>query len=77
MAFEQRPDIETLALAIAQSPIVVARALSRAPSRQAIRETMRETMRAQLPAGFDDADLAVLRWIAEEARRTDRGLFRN
>jgi hypothetical protein len=73
MAFEQRPDIETLALAIACSPIVVARALSRAPSHPAIRDTMR----AQLPAGFDDADLAILRWIAEEARRTGRGLFRN
>jgi hypothetical protein len=69
MTFEQRPDIETLALTIAQSPIVVARVLSRTPLRQAIR--------AQLPAGFDDADLAILRWIAEEARRTGRGLFRN
>jgi hypothetical protein len=73
MAFEQRPDIETLVLAIAHSPIVVARVLSRAPSRQA----GRETLRAQLPAGFDDTDLAILRWIAEEARRTGRGLFRN
>jgi hypothetical protein len=73
MVFEQRPDIETLALAIAHSPIVVARLLPRAPLRQA----GRETMRAQLPAGFDDADLAILRWIAEEARRTGRGLFRN
>jgi len=73
MAFEQRPGIETLALAIAHSPIVVARVLSQPSSRLAIRETMR----AQLPAGFDDADLAILRWIAEEARRTGRGLFRN
>lgn len=69
MAFEQRPDIETLALAIAHSPIVVARVLSQS-SRQA-------TMRPRLPAGFDDADLAILRWIAEEARRSGRGLFRN
>jgi hypothetical protein len=73
MAFEQRPDIETLALAIAHSPIVVARVLSQPSSRQAIGESMR----AQLPAGFDDADLAILRWIAEEARRTGCGLFRN
>ena len=73
MAFEQRPDIETLALTIAQSPIVVARVLSRPSSRH----IGREAMRAQLPAGFDDADLAILRWIAEEARRTGRGLFRN
>jgi len=73
MTFEQRPDIETLALTIAQSPIVVARVLSRAPSRHA----MCDTMCAQLPAGFDEADLAILRWIAEEARRTNRGLFRN
>jgi hypothetical protein len=73
MVFEQRPDIETLALTIAHSPIVVARVLSRAASRP----TGRDTMRAQLPSGFDDADLAILRWIAEEARRSGRGLFRN
>jgi hypothetical protein len=71
MAFEQRPDVETLALTIAQSPIVMARVLARA------RSAIRDTMRPQLPAGFDDADLAILRWIAEEARRTGRGLFRN
>jgi hypothetical protein len=73
MAFEQRPDIETLALTIAHSPIVVARAFSRTSWRQAARETLC----AQLPAGFDEADLAILRWIAEEARRNGRGLFRN
>jgi hypothetical protein len=73
MTFEQRPDIDTLALTIARSPIVVARVLSQPSSRRAIRAAMRP----QLPAGFDDADLAILRWIAEEARRTGRGLFRN
>lgn len=73
MTFEPRADIETLALTIAHSPIVVARAVSQVSSRQA----KYELMRVQLPAGFDDADRAILRWIAEEARRTGRGLFRN
>ena len=71
MTFEPRPDIETLALTIAHSPIVVARAVSSS------RQVKCESMRAQLPAGFDDADRAILRWIAEEARRTGRSLFRN
>jgi hypothetical protein len=64
MASEQRPDIETLALTIAHSPIVVARALAQASARAA----MLETMRSSFPAGFDDADIAVLHWIAAEGR---------
>ena len=69
MAPEQRPDIEALTLAIANSPIVVASVVSQAASA--------ETPRARLPAGFDDADLAILHWIAEEARRAGRRLYRN
>lgn len=62
MAPEQRPDIEALTLTIAKSPIVVAR-------------VSRETLRSRLPAGFDDTDLAILHWIAEEARRVGRRLY--
>jgi len=61
MAPEHRPDIETLFLAIALSPIVVMGAATRQAS-------ARMTARPQLPEGFDDTDLAVLRWIAEEAQ---------
>jgi hypothetical protein len=68
---EQRPDIETLALTIALSPIVVARALSQASSRAAMLE------RSSFPADFDDADLAVLHWIAEEGRAARRRLYNN
>jgi hypothetical protein len=28
----------------------------------------------RLPAGFDEADVAVLEWIAAEARRLGRGI---
>jgi hypothetical protein len=67
MAPELRPEIETLASAIARSPIVVVRAF--APKALS-------ASRPQLPEGFDDADLAVLRWIAEEARRVGRQFAR-
>jgi hypothetical protein len=68
MTPEQRPDIETLVLAIARSPIAVARAAA---------ARTHESARARLPEGFEDADLAVLRWIAKEARRVRRHLFRH
>jgi hypothetical protein len=67
MAPELRPDIETLASAIALSPIVVSRAFAR-------KALPAEVLRSQLPEGFDDTDIAVLHWIAEEARRVGRGL---
>jgi len=62
---EQRPDIETLdiaalALAIARSPIVVAQSSGR----------------RRLPDGFEDVDLAILDWIAQEGRRVGRSLIR-
>jgi hypothetical protein len=72
MALEQRPDIETLALTIAHSPIVMAR--------QRVQKCAKELPRAGLfadfPAGFEEADLAILRWIAEEGRRVGRSLGR-
>jgi hypothetical protein len=67
MAPELRPEIETLASAIARSPIIVARAFSR-------KALPAEVLRSQLPEGFDDTDIAVLHWIVEEARRVGRHL---
>lgn len=51
------PDIVTLAAVIARSQIVVAGARSDA---------------RRFPAGFDDADIAILEWIAAEGRRAGR-----
>ena len=48
------PNVETLAVVIAHSQIVVEQPRRPAP---------------HLPAGFDDVDLAVLDWIAAEGRR--------
>ena len=59
-ALEQRPDIATLALTIARSPIFVARAAAC----------------RRLPDGFEDVDVAMLEWIAEEGRRVGRSLIR-
>jgi hypothetical protein len=70
MAPQERPDIEALVLAIARSPIVLARAAAPKP-------LTREAFRFALPEGFDDTDVAVLRWISEEARRVGRRLARN
>lgn len=49
-------DLETLAIVIARSQIVVA---ERMPLRR-------------LPAGFDAVDVAILDWIAAEGRLADR-----
>jgi len=57
---EQRPDLETLAFAIARSPIVVAQTVAR----------------RRLPDGFEDVDVAILDWIAREGRRVSRSLLR-
>jgi hypothetical protein len=54
------PNVETLAVVIAHSQIVVEQPRRPAP---------------RLPAGFDDVDLAVLDWIAAEGRRLGRGLL--
>jgi len=53
-------DLATLAALIARSPIVVAH----------------RTRCRRLPAGFDDVDVAILDWIAAEARRAGRSLIR-
>ena len=55
------PTAETLAALIARSQIVVSS--SAAPSEL-------------LPAGFDDADVAILDWIAAEGRRMGRSFVR-
>jgi hypothetical protein len=59
-AAQDRLDVGTLAAVIARSPIVVTQA---APTRL-------------FPAGFDDVDIAVLKWIVAEARCTGRRLAR-
>lgn len=64
MSFEEiteGPGLETLAAVIAGSPIIVAAALRIAP----------------LPAGFDDVDIAILRWIAADSRRLGRSVLRH
>ena len=48
------PDVGTLTAVIARSPIVVQPGCSDG---------------RRLPSGFDDVDIAVLEWIAAEARR--------
>jgi hypothetical protein len=53
-------EIETLALAIAHSPIIVAQAAAC----------------RYLPDSFEDVDVAILDWIAAEGRRVGRSLIR-
>ena len=55
---QDRPDLVTLATAIARSPIVVA--------------TPMFTRARALPAGYAAADADILEWIAAECRRTAR-----
>jgi hypothetical protein len=57
---EHYSTVETLAAVIAHSQIVVPQPRGPAPL---------------LPAGFDDVDIAVLDWIAAEARRFRRSLL--
>ena len=64
MNAEQRPDVETLAAAIARSEIVVARVVAQ------------PVTRLRLPAGFEEVDIAILDWIAREGRRVGRSLVR-
>jgi hypothetical protein len=49
-------DLETLAMVIARSQIVVAD----------------PALRQLLPAGFDEVDVVILDWIAAEGRRAGR-----
>ncbi len=62
---EQDTLLETLTAVIARSPIVVAERSARPPP----------PARRRLPAGFDEVDVAILDWIAAEARRTGRSLI--
>jgi hypothetical protein len=57
---QERPDVETLAMVIAHSQIVVPQSLRL----------------RRLPAGFEAVDAAILGWIADEARRVSRRLVR-
>ena len=61
----QYPDYPTLAAVIARSQIVMPKAI-----------TPKSALRRCLPAGFGDTDLAMLEWIAGEARRTAHSFFR-
>ena len=56
---QERPRLETLAAVIARSQIMVAQ-----PAKP----------RPRFPVGFDDVDLAILDWIAAEARRLSHRL---
>lgn len=58
---EHYTDIETLAAAIARSPIVVVEPAVR---------------RRRMPAGFDETDVAILDWIATEGRRAGGSFVR-
>lgn len=59
------PEIDTLTLVIAHSPIVVTQATREAAEAGAL-----------LPAGFDEVDVAILEWIAAEGRRLGRVIAR-
>jgi len=61
------PDIDTLALFIARSDIVVAPQPWAATSAGGL---------WSLPAGFDDTDIAILELIAAEGRRVGRVIAR-
>jgi hypothetical protein len=61
----ERSDLATLAALIARSQIVVP-----IPVRPAALRFARQS----LPADFDEADIAILEWIADEARRARRSI---
>jgi hypothetical protein len=65
MAMNDRPadfaDLAAIASAIERSQIVFRRLLAR--------RALRFARRFDLPAGFEDIDVAILEWIAAESRR--------
>lgn len=65
MAMNDRPadfaDLAAIASAIERSQIVFRRSLAR--------RALRFARRLELPAGFEDIDVAILEWIAAESRR--------
>jgi len=76
---ERRPDVETLEAVIACSQIVLTPVLAPISASGLARDTARLAARWRLPVGFDAVDVAVLEWIACEARRLGLGggLIRN
>lgn len=56
----ENTDLETIVAVIARSPIVVAGAVAR----------------RRLPPGYDEADVAILDWIAAEGRRAGQNFIR-
>ncbi|HTV38423.1 MAG TPA: hypothetical protein VMF12_18490 [Xanthobacteraceae bacterium] len=61
------PDIDTLALVIAHSQIVVTQAMCEGTEAHTF---------WPLPAGFDEVDIAILEWVAAEGRRGGRSVSR-
>jgi hypothetical protein len=66
MAINERPvefaDLAAIASAVARSQIIFRRILAW--------PMLRIARRFDLPAGFEDVDIAILEWIAAEGRRT-------
>jgi hypothetical protein len=66
MAINDRPaefaDLAAIASAIARSQIIFRRIFAR--------PMLRFTRRFELPAGFEEVDIAILEWIAAEGRRS-------
>lgn len=56
----ENTDLETIVALVARSPIVVAE----------------PALRQRLLAGFDEADIAILDWIAAEGRRAGQNFVR-
>jgi hypothetical protein len=67
---QARLDIETLASAIAQSPIV----MTPAAARRRLPDDLQDMGFREM--GFEDIDVAILEWIAAEGRRVGRSLIR-
>ncbi len=57
----ENTDLETIVAVIARSPIVV---------------TDSVVMHRRLPFGYDEADVAILDWIAAEGRRAGQNFIR-
>jgi hypothetical protein len=64
-------DLASLVAVIARSQIVVALSAWAAPTLWA---NAAKSAKSTLPVGYEDADIAVLEWIAAEGRRAGRNL---
>ena len=84
MATTHDPDVEAIRAAIARSPIVVARIVvwpkgwpaQRPVGTPAQRPAHLRCHAERFPAGYDEGDIAILEWIAGEARRAGRRFVR-